>query len=61
MQAPASQVGDNRIDEWLSLLAGGGVRPRGTATLAGIPVQRELRDYKDRGTRVERGTFLVEA
>ena len=59
MQAPAAQVGNNRVDEGLGLLAGGCVRPRGTAALTRVPVQGELRDHEDRGTRVERGTLVV--
>ena len=35
------------------------MRPRGTAALASVPVQRELRDHEDRGTRVERGALVV--
>ena len=42
VQAPASQVGDDRVDEGLGLLAGGGVRPRGSAPLASVPIQGEL-------------------
>ena len=43
VQAPASQVGDDRVDEGLGLLPGSGVRPRRAAPLAGVPVQGELR------------------
>ena len=60
MQAPASQVGDDRVDEGLGLLPGGGVRPRRAAPLAGVPVQGELRDHENRRTRIERGTLVVE-
>ena len=60
MQAPAAQVGDDRIAAGLGLLTGGGVRPRGSTPLAGVPVQGELGDDEDRGARVERGAFVVE-
>ena len=60
VQTPASQVGNNRVDEGLGLLPGGSVSPRRAAPLAGVAVQGELRDHENRGTHVERGTFVVE-
>lgn len=59
VQAPATQIRNDRVDEGLSLITGRGMSPRGPTPLARVPVQGELRDHKDRSTRVEGGTFVV--
>lgn len=60
MQAPATQIRNDRVDEGLSLITGRGMSPRGPTPLARVPIQRELRDHEDRRARVERGTLVIQ-
>ena len=60
VQAPATQIRNDRVDEGLSLITGRGMSPRGPTPLACVPIQRELRDHENRRTHIHRGTLVVE-
>lgn len=60
VQAPATQIRNDRVDEGLSLITGRGMSPRGPTPLACVPIQRELRDHENRRTHIHRGTLVIQ-